>query len=110
MEPAAVPALHTLVLVHDQGPGTDETHLAPQDVDELGQLIERGAPQKASDTRDARVVGELEQPAGLVEVNQLGLEPLGAVDHRAELDDREALAVAPDPRLPEEHGAARGQL
>ena len=47
VQPAAVPALDLPVLVLDQRPRADEAHLAAQHVEELGQLVERAAPQAA---------------------------------------------------------------
>ena len=63
VQPAAVEADHQRVLVDHQRPRADEAHLAAQDVEELGELVERGAAQERADARDARVVRDLEQPA-----------------------------------------------
>ena len=54
----------------------------------------------------ARVVDQLEQALGVVEVAQLVLARLGIHDHRTELEDLERLAVAADPRLAEEDRSA----
>ena len=61
VQPAAVPALDLRVLLEDERPRADEAHLAAQDVEQLRQLVERGAAQEPADARDARVVGDLEQ-------------------------------------------------
>src|SRR5947208_68637 len=61
-QPAAVPAPDALVLLDDQRARTDEAHLAPDDVEQLGQLIQRGLAQEPAHARDARVLGDLEQP------------------------------------------------
>ena len=55
------------VLVDDQRPRPDQAHLAAQHVDELRQLVERRRAQEPPDARDARIVGDLEEPVGLVE-------------------------------------------
>jgi|GEM_PF-5087729 len=38
------------------GPGADETHVAPNDIPELGQLIDVSLPQNVSKRCDARVI------------------------------------------------------
>ena len=58
----AVAQLDAAVLVLDQRARADEAHLAAQHVPQLGQLVERRAPQDAPHTGDPRVVGDLEQP------------------------------------------------
>src|SRR4051794_16350328 len=89
----------------------DEAHLAGQDVEELRDLVERKAPQQSSHGGDAGIVGDLEEPVTrLVALEQLRLHRVGAVDHRAELEDPERLGLAADPRLAEEHGTARAEL
>src|SRR4029077_7840813 len=51
-----------------QGPGTDQAHVAADDVEELWELVEAQAADQASDARHARVVADLEDwTAGLVE-------------------------------------------
>ena len=85
-------ALDQAVLVDDQGPGADQRHVAAQDVQQLGKLVERGAPQEAADAGDAGVVLDLEEAtAGLVAVGELRALGVGAVDHGAELVDLEDL-------------------
>jgi hypothetical protein len=74
------------------GPRPDQGHLAPQDVQQLGQLIDAGGPQEAADRGDAHVVGGRD------------LRPAGARAHRAELEHRERNAPLTDPQLPEEDG------
>src|SRR2546425_11222803 len=39
------------------GPGSDQIHVAPQHVEELGEFVQPEFPQHATDRRDARVVG-----------------------------------------------------
>ena len=46
---AAVPGLEQLVVAQRQRPRADQAHLAAQDVPELGQLVDREAPQDAAD-------------------------------------------------------------
>src|SRR5712664_3844909 len=64
-EAAEVMALVGVEAGLDEGPRTDERHLSDQDVPQLRQLINRPAPQPPAHTRDARVVGHLEN-AGVV--------------------------------------------
>ena len=47
VEPAPSPVDDVLVLLEDQRPRPDEAHLAPEDVDQLRQLVERVAAQEA---------------------------------------------------------------
>jgi hypothetical protein len=44
-----VPALQPVEVAHRQRPGADERHLAAQHVEQLGQLVEREAPQDPPD-------------------------------------------------------------
>ena len=81
------------VAVHDLGrlrPRPDERHVAPQHVPDLGQLVDGARPQPAADRRHPRVVGLEPHPGAVVR---------RARHHRAELDDRELPAAAPDPGL-----------
>ena len=90
-----------------QRPRADEAHLAAPDVEELRELVERGAAQQPPDARDARVVGDLEQALGLVEVH--AGRPC-APRRRATIERNLRIgsaAVAADARLAEEHRPAR---
>src|ERR671937_417032 len=55
-QPAAAPAVHQPVLRFDQRPRSDETHLAPQHVPQLRQLVEARVAHDAADERDAWIV------------------------------------------------------
>ena len=66
------------------GSRTDQGHLAHEDVEQLGQLVEAGLAQHATDLGDARVV--LGGPDG-------ARARLGIAVHAAELDDGERLAA-----------------
>src|SRR5205085_7380153 len=76
----------------------------------LRQLVKRAAAQHSPYAGHARITGELEQPARLVELLQLRALSLGAVDHAAELDHPEASAIAADSGLAEEDGSWRVEL
>ena len=67
---------------------TDERHLAAQHVPQVRQLVERVAAQERADPRDPVVALIDRQPRA---------DELGAADHRAQLVDREQLAVAGRP-------------
>jgi len=54
-----VPILQALVITLRQRPWTDERHLAAEHVDELGQLVERVAPEPATDAGETRIVADL---------------------------------------------------
>src|SRR5207253_7236660 len=64
---------------------------APQDVDELGQLVELPATQHPAAARDPRIARGGDERARAL-----------AAPHRPELQDVEWRAPAPDPGLPEE--------
>src|SRR2546430_7379388 len=72
-------------------PRSDEAHLAPQHVDELGQLIDLPAAQHAAHARDAWIAG-----AG----DERTRAPGGP--HGTKLEDLERLAASPDADLPKE--------
>src|SRR5262249_2379765 len=63
-------------LGRDRRAGADDRHLAAQDVEQVGDLVERGAAQDAAGSGDARVVA-----------GDHGSDPdrVGALDHRAQL-------------------------
>ena len=87
-------------------PGTDDAHLAGEDVQELGQLVERGPADEAADAGDARVVPHLEDRArGLVLRAQRLEAGLGVDVHAAELEHLERAPVLADPGLAEEDRA-----
>ena len=90
--------LELLDEVRALGARADDRHVAPEDVPELRQLVEVRPPEEAAERRHARVVLARPDRAGLA---------LGVVQHRAELDDRERLAVEAHALLPVEHRARR---
>lgn len=71
-----------LDILLSQRPRPDHAHFTSQHIDELRKLVDAGATQPASDTRD----------------------PLLA--HAAQLEDREDVTLASDPRLREERRTA----
>ena len=84
-EPAALALGVLRDLRRHRRPRADQRHLAAQHVDEVRQLVERGAAQERADARDARVAGVDREPRADV---------LRAVDHRAQLEHVERAAVA----------------
>src|SRR5215210_5767815 len=98
-------SLEALDVVHPLGTRADERHLADEDVPELRQLVEREAPEEASDAR-AALFGDrlLEVSARKLLVGPVGVGLAGHVGpaaHGAELDHPEGLPVAADAQLPE---------
>ncbi len=94
-------------LVAQRRAGPDEAHVALQDVDQLGQLVEARAAQDVADPRDPGITGDLEQRAGALVVGLHGGQAgLGVDDHGAELEHPELGLVAADPLLAEQHRAA----
>ena len=80
----------------------DDRHVAAQHVPELRQLVDVRAAQELAERRHAADRRSLRP-------HRPGLA-LGVVVHRAELDDRERLAVEAHPLLAVEDGAARREL
>src|SRR6266702_2339740 len=101
------------------GTGSHDVHVAQQHVEQLRQLVEADLPQHAPDRRDARVVGpgpHLVVALRAVQVHRAELvhreRPAAEIDLAARVaaGTRQAAPVEPDPRLGEEHRAARCQL
>src|SRR5665648_214887 len=105
------PAAALLGLFHPQGPRADQTHLALHHVDDLRQLVDAPAPQRAADARDARVKFDLEHRSVVVIlVSEIVAQLVSAQVHGAELVDVEGPPSPAHPLLAEEHGAARVEL
>jgi hypothetical protein len=100
-----------LDLVREARTRTDERHFAPQDVDELRQLVEASRPEPGARTRDVVPALELEQairasPAAAVHrvPDVVAVGALVGIDaHRAELQDGELLLVYAETSLAEEN-------
>lgn len=75
-------------------PGADETHVAFEDVEELGDLIDPGASEKVAEAGDPGIPGDGGGAGGF------GVEP-----HGAELVNGEGFAPETDALLAEEGGA-----
>ncbi len=84
---------------HRVRPRSHQVHLAAQDVDELGQLVEPIPSQPPSQARDAIAIVAL----------PLGAGSLDGV-HGAELDEREGPPAAADALLKEEDGTSGIEL
>src|SRR4051794_14656209 len=102
IQASAVVARDLAILAEDERTGPDDAHVSLEDVEELRELVERGAAQELPDPGDAWIVLDLEQPVSLVLFDQTSLQRLGVRDHRPELENAERLAMSADPRLPEE--------
>lgn len=99
-------------LVRELGPGADEAHVAPEHVDELGQLVYAGAAEKGANAGNARIVRQLEKGAvrPFVQVKEFALERFRVLDHGTELEKADFPAVYADAVAHVEHGAAVLQL
>src|SRR5688572_22699952 len=87
LEAAALALVVALHLVGKRRARADHAHVTPEDVQELGDLVEREAPEEASDAGD---------------VGRVWKDRVVAGDHRAELHQLERLSAKPDPLLAEE--------
>ena len=99
-------------LAGERGTRAHEGHVATQDVEQLGQLVDRRLAQKGSDARNTRIVGHFEHDrissrgVGLIGLHEGGFELFGVHAHGAELKHGKSLAVEADALLSEESGAA----
>lgn len=94
------------------GPWADEAHLAAKYIEDLRQLIERGAPQKMADRGDAGVIEVFMVFRIVVDLfgmlREIALQYLIAVDiHRAKFIADESVAFLAQPLLLEQRGAVR---
>src|SRR5262245_3558758 len=89
------PGRAVLVLIVWAGPGSDQAHLADQDVPELGQFIEVGLAEDAPDSRHARIVrDEHLRTVSAVVLLKLARCLLGVPVHRPELPAGEHLPAS----------------
>lgn len=79
--------------------GTDDTHVATEDIDELGKLVDAGLAEETTETGDAGIMGG-------------GLERVGLIvhTHTAELETGESLSVISCAGLTEKDGAGIGEF
>ena len=106
-----MPGLEAAEVAHGERTRADERHLAAQHVEHVRHLVEREPAQQPADGRHARVVADLEQRAArLVRALELGLLPVGPLDHRAELQHPERPLAQADARIRVEHRPARAEL
>src|SRR5258707_8567458 len=79
----------------------DDRHLATEDVDQVGHLVERGAAEEAAGAGDRGIV------AG---DDHADADRVGALDHRPQLQHLELGAAEADAALPVEDRAAAAEL
>jgi hypothetical protein len=85
--------------------------MAEQHVDELGDFIEVGIPQKSADRTDTRVVVNSElRPIHLVEAPDFVLHFIGADNHCPELQASERLSIHTLTFVFEENRSRRSNL
>src|SRR5437870_9435836 len=106
-----MPVLELDEVADRQRAGTDQAHLAPQDVQYLRDLVERVLAEERADPGHARVVLDLEERTrGLVVVLERRL-PRRRVDvHRAELEHPALRLPESDTPVAVEDGSARVEL
>ena len=97
--PATEPSSSTMTT-----PATDQSQADPN------AMPAETPAQQPADACDARVVGDLEHSLRLVQVSQLFLAPVGALEHAPELEHLERLAVTTRAPLAEQDRAARVEL
>jgi len=95
-EASALPHLIQLHFDRQRGPGTNDTHIPFEDVDQLRDFIDAEFAENTPDFRDPRIVFHLEHRAvHLVHFLQFPPFHLRPDVHRAELVQRESSAVEP---------------
>ncbi len=104
-------AIGAMQLVRQHRPGSDDAHVAAQDVPELRQLVEAEPPQHPPQRGHARVAFELlpSRPfrrGGGVGCQMLFQPGLGIGHHGAELEHGKRPAATPDARLAKQHPTA----
>ncbi len=106
-----MPVLEQQVVPNRERTRADEAHLAPEDVQSLGNLVEREPAQHAPDARDPGIVADLEERAAdLVRLLQLALVLGGVGDHRPELQHPELALPEPDAPVAVEDRPRRREL
>src|SRR5690606_7547085 len=99
-EPLLLPLLILLDLARQGRAWPDEAHIAPQDIDQLRQLVETELPQVFPDAGQARIVRVLEDPSVTTDgPDQLRPLLVRIGDHASELDHAERPAILPEPGL-----------
>src|SRR3990172_7311928 len=88
------PLLFHFVKVFDrERPGSDEAHVAFQDIEKLGKLVYAVSTNEPTDLRPSRIILHLEQRAvGLVVIEEAFLKLIGVLDHATELVEIENLS------------------
>ncbi len=86
---------------------TDQAHVAPDDVEQLGQFVQAGAAQEVAHRRDARVAGQLAVPFPFhrgvrIAREQRGQHRVRVPAHGSELQATEEPAVPADAVMAEE--------
>src|SRR5699024_5756442 len=95
----------------DRRAGTDDAHLAQEDVDELWQLVQTELPQELTDAGASRIVRVLDQPwIDITHLQEFFAHALGVSNHRPELIADEAAPVLANALLPEQDRTVRVQL
>src|SRR5437588_5019781 len=102
-KPVTEPSGHLRIFVLDERPRPDEAHVPPKDIPELRQLIQRCLSQEPAGAGDPRILGDLEQPDGLILPRERLLMRVGPIDHRPELQDPELIPVTAGANLAEQH-------
>ena len=94
-EAAALPVfVKAFVIPNRKRAGTHQAHIAFEDIEELRQFVDAGAPQKFADGRDTRVIFDLENgPRNFVVFLKLGHHLLGIGHHGSELQDEEPALI-----------------
>src|SRR5262245_44737248 len=109
-EPCLSPGHAQLILAKWRRPGTDEAHLADQDVEQLRQLVEIQCTKNAAEGCHPGVVIQLEMRAvHLVQMFQISLSALCPHIHRAELPASKETPPQAFSLVPVEHGAFRSR-
>src|SRR5205085_2253275 len=94
-----------------RGPGSDDRHIATQDVQQLRQLVDAELTNETTNGCDPRIALDLENGSRLfILTEKLFLQSFGVLNHRAELEHVELPAMLTDAYLMKEHRSRRSEL
>src|ERR1700680_745640 len=114
-ESRSVPGLIEIYLIGNRGPRTNQRHLALEDVDQLGKLVEAGFAEKSADSREPWVFRDFICHA-LFFADGSGDEPLDVLLmnvrttpalHRSEFQEPKSPAILTHSFLPEQDWSFR---
>src|SRR5207249_1707631 len=110
-QPAPLPTLVACHFLWQRRSGTNQAHVALQNIEQLGKFVDAAAPDDLADAGDSWVTGRFEnRPIHFIERLQLEATLLSVTDHGAELVHRENAPVPAAALLLKQNRTGRRQL